>query len=110
MKIGRSQLRDVCRSARLPEKVVSESLTVLIQNGLLRWVTVEDGPIDGTFYECFFEDVYPLIRYGKEISLTERHIGPEVPSPIPPTPSNRSNRFLGWKSGPVHQYAGAPKD
>jgi len=79
MKNGRAQLRDICRSARLPEKVVSESLTVLVQNGLVRWVTVEDGPIDGTFYECFFEDVYPLVRYGMEISLTERYIGPEVP-------------------------------
>jgi len=78
MKIGRSQLREICRSARLTEKVVSESLTVLVQNALVRWATVEDGPIDGTFYECFFEDVYPLLRYGKEISLTERHIGPEV--------------------------------
>jgi len=80
MRNGRAPLRDICRSARLPERVVSESLTVLIQNALVRWVTVEDGPIEGTFYESFFEDVYPLVRYGREITLTERYIGLEVPA------------------------------
>jgi len=83
MRNGRAPLRDICRSARLPERVVSESLTVLIQNALVRWVTVEDGPIEGTFYECFFEDVYPLTRYGWEITLTERYIGLEVLASTP---------------------------
>ena len=106
MRNGRASLRDICRSARLPEKIVSESLTVLIQNGLVRWVTVEDGPIDGTFYECFFEDIYPLIRYGLEISLTERYIGPEV---FHPTHSNLSN-WEGWESSPIHQHARSSKD
>ena len=76
---GRSSLPTISRQAHLSEKVVSEALTVLIQHGLLRWATVEDGPVEKTFYECFFEDVYPLVRYGKEIYLAEKHVGsPEV--------------------------------
>jgi hypothetical protein len=72
---GRLSLQGTCRQTRLPERIVAESLTVLIQHGLVRWATVEDGPNEKTFYECFFEDVYPLLRYGKEIQLAEKYTG-----------------------------------
>jgi RNA polymerase III subunit RPC82 helix-turn-helix domain len=75
LRNGRLPLQGICRSARLPEKIVSEALTVLIQHGLIRWASVEEGPAERTFYECFFEDVYPLVRYGKAIQLTEKITG-----------------------------------
>ena len=76
---GRLPLHGIARQARLSEKVVSETLTALIQHGFVRWVTVEEGPVERTYYESFFEDIYPLIRCGIEIHLVERHTGsPEV--------------------------------
>ena len=89
-------LNGISRQARLPEKNVSEALTVLIQHGLVRWVTLEDGTVERTFYECLFDDIYPLIRYGKEIQLTEKHNGPEVSF----LPFNLSNE----KAGSLIQY------
>ena len=72
-------MREITRQARLSEKVVSETLTALIQHGFVRWVTVEEGPIERTYYESFFEDIYTLVRYGIEINLVEKHTGsPEV--------------------------------
>lgn len=79
LKNGKLPLQAISRQAHLPERVVSESITVLIQHGLVRWANVEDGPTERTYYQCFFEDIYPLVRYGKEIHLTEKHTGlPEV--------------------------------
>ena len=75
LKNGRTSLRGIARQARLSERVLSESLTVLVQHGLVRWATIEEGLVERTYYECFFEDIYPLIRYGKEIQLTEKHTG-----------------------------------
>ena len=48
---------------------------MLIQHGIVRWATVEEGPVERTSYECLFDDVYPLIRYGKEIQLAEKYTG-----------------------------------
>jgi len=79
---GRLSFHGITHQARLSEKVVSETLTVLIQHGFVRWVTVEEGPVERTYYETFFEDIYPLVRYGIEIQLVEEHTGlPEVSSP-----------------------------
>lgn len=75
-------MRTIARQSNLPLRVVSEVLTVLIQHGLVRWATVEDGSGERTYYECFFEDVYPLIRLGKEVQLTEKHAGSEVSLPL----------------------------
>jgi len=77
-KQGRLSLNAISRQARIPEKTVSETLIVLIQHGFVRWVTPEDELVERTLYECSFEDIYPLIRYGKEIQLAEKHAGPEV--------------------------------
>jgi hypothetical protein len=74
-KNGRLPLQALSRQAHLPERMVLESVTVLIQHGLVRWANIEDGPVERTYYECFFEDIYPLVRYGKEIHLTEKHTG-----------------------------------
>jgi hypothetical protein len=71
-------LNAISRQARIPEKTVSETLIVLVQHGFVRWVTPEDELVERTLYECSFEDIYPLIRYGKEIQLAEKHAGPEV--------------------------------
>jgi hypothetical protein len=76
---GRLDLRSIARLTNLSVKITSEALTALIQHGIVRWATVEEGSGDKTFYECFFEDVYPLIRFGKQVQLTEKHAGPEVP-------------------------------
>ena len=77
-KQGRLSLKDISRQARIPEKAVSEALIVLVQHGFVRWVSPEDELVERTLYECSFEDIYPLIRYGKEIQLAEKHAGPEV--------------------------------
>lgn len=74
-KNGRLPLPGITRQARLSEKVVSETLTALVQHGFVRWVTVEEGPVERTYYESFFEDIYPLVRYGIEIHLVEKHTG-----------------------------------
>jgi hypothetical protein len=71
-------LNTISRQTRIPEKTVSEALIVLIQHGFVRWVTPEDELVERTLYECSFEDIYPLIRYGKEIQLAEKNAGPEV--------------------------------
>jgi hypothetical protein len=72
---GRSSLSEIRRQTRLPERVLLEALTVLVQHSLVRWAAVEDGIAETVFYECFFDDIYPLVRYGKEIQLTEKHTG-----------------------------------
>lgn len=94
---GRLPLQGICRSVRLPEKTVSEALTVLIQHGLIRWAAVEEGPIERTFYECFFEDVYPLIRYGKAIQMTEKITGSTEVFPL-------SYMALNRQAGSLLQY------
>ena len=80
LRNGRLSLKAVSRLARLSDKVVSEALTVLMLHNLVRWVTVEEGTDERTLYECFFEDIYPLIRAGTEIELAEKNAGSaEVP-------------------------------
>ena len=69
-------LSEIGRQSALPRSVVSEALTVLIQHQLARWATVDEGTAtERIYYECFFEDIYPLIRYGREIQLAEKHTG-----------------------------------
>jgi hypothetical protein len=81
LRNGRLPLKTISRMARLSDRVVSETLTVLLLHNLVRWVTVEDSTGERTLYECFFEDVYPLVRAGTEIELTEKNAGsPEVPT------------------------------
>ena len=80
LRNGRLSLKAISRLARLSDQVVSEALTVLTLHNLVRWVTVEEGTGEQTLYECFFEDVYPLVRAGTEIELAEKNAGsPEVP-------------------------------
>ena len=81
LKEGRQDLRSLARLANHSVRVTSESLAVLIQHGLVRWATIEDDPGEKTFYECFFEDIYPLIRFGREVQITEKYAGPEVHYP-----------------------------
>ena len=73
-------LVEIGRQSGLPRSTLSEALTVLIQHQLARWATVDEGTAtERVYYECFFEDIYPLIRYGREIQLAEKHTGlPEV--------------------------------
>jgi hypothetical protein len=104
---GRLPLSRIFRHARLPEKSVSEALIVLVKHGLIRWLQVEEGPLEITFYECLFEDIYPLIRFGKEIQMAEKHNGPEV------YPHGRLVRFTdgkGWESNSIPLDAGGTKD
>jgi len=81
LKRGRLDLRSIARQTNLSLRITSEALTALIQHGIVRWATVEDGSGEKTFYECFFDDVYHLIRFGKHVQLTEKNAGPEV-SPL----------------------------
>jgi RNA polymerase III subunit RPC82 helix-turn-helix domain len=81
LRRGRLDLKTIAQQAKLSLRITSEALTVLIQHGIVRWATVEDGSGEKTFYECIFEDVYPLIRLGKEVQLAEKHAGPEVLAP-----------------------------
>lgn len=74
-RYGKLPLRGIIRESKLSEKVVSEALVVLIMHALVRFVTVEEGSVERTYYECLFEDVYPILRYGKEIQLTEKCAG-----------------------------------
>jgi DNA-binding transcriptional regulator GbsR (MarR family) len=69
-------LSELARHTGLSRTALSESLTVLIQHQLARWATVDEGTVsERIYYECFFEDIYPLIRYGKEIQLAEKYTG-----------------------------------
>lgn len=72
---GKSTLQEIHRAARLPERTVSEALTVLIQHNFVRFATLDEGPIARAYYECFFEDVYPLLRYGLEVQMVGKHTG-----------------------------------
>ena len=72
---GRSTLQEIRRAAKLPENTVSEALIVLIQHSLVRFATVDEGAVERTCYECFFEDVYPLLRYGSEVQMVGKHTG-----------------------------------
>ncbi len=73
-------LVEIGRQSGLPRTTLSEALTVLIQHQLARWAVVDEGTAaERVYYECFFDDIYPLIRYGQEIQLAEKHTGlPEV--------------------------------
>jgi RNA polymerase III subunit RPC82 helix-turn-helix domain len=83
LREGRLTVEGIRRQTHLSDKIVIEVLTSLIQHGLVRWATVDEGNMSRTIYECFFEEVYPLLRYGKEIQLVEKHAGAEVA--IPPS-------------------------
>jgi hypothetical protein len=69
-------LSEIGRQSGLSRSALSEALTVLIQHQLARWAAVDEGTAaERIYYECFFEDIYPLIRYGREIQLAEKHTG-----------------------------------
>jgi len=103
LRRGRLDLKTIAQQAKLSLRITSEALTVLIQHGIVRWATVEDGSGEKTFYECIFEDVYPLIRFGKEVQLAEKHAGPEVLAPPALVADNQSASLVQYIMMQGHQ-------
>ena len=78
---------------------------MLIQHNLVRFATLDEGPIARAYYECFVEDVYPLLRYGLEVQMVGKYTGSAEVSIF-------YVRFLmkGWQSGAVLVDAGPFED
>ncbi|KAK6503028.1 RNA polymerase III subunit C82 [Arthrobotrys musiformis] len=82
LEYGRSTLHTIVRRAKIPERVVKQTLVVLIQQHLVLHYTNEDGGRDATHYECNWLQIYELLHSGRMVRTIEERFGSEAASVI----------------------------
>ncbi|KAK6351123.1 RNA polymerase III subunit C82 [Orbilia javanica] len=82
LEYGRSTLHTIIRRVKIPERVVKQTLVVLIQQHLVLHYTNEDGGRDATHYECNWLQIYELLHSGRMVRTIEERFGSEAASVI----------------------------
>ncbi|KAF8468344.1 RNA polymerase III subunit RPC82-domain-containing protein [Kalaharituber pfeilii] len=75
LEYGRLNLQTLVRYSKLPEKIVKQTLVVLIQLHLVVHSTHKEGHRDEVYYECTWLQVYELLHAGKMIAMVEERFG-----------------------------------
>lgn len=78
LEYGRMPIPHLVRKVKLPEKIVRQTLVVLIQQHLVRFYTHFDGGSDMVYYECDWMQIYELLHAGKIIRVVEDRFGADV--------------------------------
>ncbi|EPS43035.1 hypothetical protein H072_2990 [Dactylellina haptotyla CBS 200.50] len=82
LEYGRSALHTIVRRVKIPEKVVKQTLVVLIQQHLVLHYTHDDGGRDATYYECNWLQIYELLHSGRIVRTIEERFGTDAASVI----------------------------
>ncbi|KAF3941261.1 hypothetical protein ABW19_dt0210288 [Dactylella cylindrospora] len=80
LEYGRSALHTIVRRVKIPEKVVKQTLVVLIQQHLVLHYTHDDGGRDITYYECNWLQIYELLHSGRIVRTVEERFGADAAS------------------------------
>lgn len=75
LEYGRLNLQTLVRYSKLPEKIVKQTLVVLIQLHLVVHFTHKEGHRDEVYYECAWLQIYELLHAGKMIAMVEGRFG-----------------------------------
>ncbi|KAF8426620.1 RNA polymerase III subunit RPC82-domain-containing protein [Tirmania nivea] len=75
LEYGRLNLQTLVRYSKLPEKIVKQTLVVLIQLHLVVHFTHKEGHRDEVYYECAWLQIYELLHAGKIIAMVEERFG-----------------------------------
>ncbi|KAK6341040.1 RNA polymerase III subunit C82 [Orbilia brochopaga] len=78
LEYGRSALHTLVRRVKIPEKVVKQTLVVLIQQHLVLHYTHDEGGRDTTYYECNWLQIYELLHSGRIVRTIEERFGAEA--------------------------------
>ena len=71
LEYGRLNLPTLVRYSKLPEKIVKQTLVVLIQLHLVVHSNQKEGHRDEVYYECAWLHIYELLHAGKMIAMVE---------------------------------------
>ncbi|RPA81248.1 hypothetical protein BJ508DRAFT_414900 [Ascobolus immersus RN42] len=82
LQFGRLPLPLIVRYSKLPEKIVKQTLVVLIQQHLVCHALQKEGQRMVTYYECDWLRMYYLLESGRIIQVTEERYGEEGASII----------------------------
>ncbi|KAG0130216.1 RNA polymerase III subunit RPC82-domain-containing protein [Tuber indicum] len=75
LELGRLSVTQLVRQLKLPEKIVKQTLAVLIQQHLVvHFAHLETGQ-EVVYYECEWTQVYELLRAGRIIRAVEERFG-----------------------------------
>lgn len=74
-QFGRLSLVDLKRHSKLPERILKQTLVVLVQQHLVVHYTFHEGNRDVTYYDCAWEQAYQLVHSGRIIRTAEERYG-----------------------------------
>ena len=75
LEYGSLNLHTLIRYSKLPEKIVKQTLVVLIQLHLVVHSSQPGGRNDDVVYECAWMQIYELLHAGKMIAAVEERFG-----------------------------------
>lgn len=78
LELGRLSAAQLVRQLRLPEKIVKQTLVVLIQQHLVVHYLHSEGGHEVAYYECEWTQAYELLRAGRIIRTVEGRFGNDV--------------------------------
>lgn len=78
LELGRLSVPQLVRQLKLPEKIVKQTLAVLIQQHLVVHFSHLETGQEVVYYECEWIQVYELLRAGRIIRVVEERFGSNV--------------------------------